>query len=230
MSALSEHGDDGGGPSRVASQRIADLIAERILSGELLPGTRIIQDDLAEELQSSRLPVREALRILKSRGLVTLRSNQGAWVSSMDLDDCQLSYRIRERVEPLLLAESLLNLTPQDIADLEDLQTRIEAGVTVDEFLVLDRQLHWAAYRGHQADQLTEIVERLWDTTQHNRRAFTQLSGSRRLWTINAEHRLLIQAIKERDVETAESMLTMHIRRTRIELSRHPELFASPTP
>ncbi len=220
---------EGNGPSRVASQRIADLIADRILAGELLPGTRIIQDDLAEELRSSRLPVREALRILKSRGLVTLRSNQGAWVSSMDLDECQLSYRIRERLEPLLLAESLLSLTAKDIAEIEDLQTRIEAGVSVDEFLVLDRQLHWATYRGHAPDQLTEIVARLWDTTQHNRRAFTQLSGSRRHWNINAEHRLLIQAIKDQDIETAERMLTVHIRRTRIELSQHPELFAPPT-
>lgn len=231
MNTTSEGGEDiaSGAPSRVASQRIADIIADRILAGELLPGTRIIQDDLADELQSSRLPVREALRILQSRGLVTLKSNQGAWVSSMDLEECQLSYRIRERVEPLLLAESLMNLSPQDIAEIEDLQTRIEAGVSVKEFLVLDRQLHWATYRGHEPDRLTEIVARLWDTTQHNRRAFTQLSGQRRYWNINAEHRLLIQAIKDQDIETAERVLNMHIRRTRIELSQHPELFTPRT-
>lgn len=231
MKATSERADDvtSGTPSRVASQRIADIIAGRILAGELLPGTRIIQDELAEELQSSRLPVREALRILQSRGLVTLRSNHGAWVSSMDLDECQLSYRIRERVEPLLLAESLMNLSPHDIAEIEDIQTRIEAGVSVNEFLVLDRQLHWATYRGHTTDRLTEIVARLWDTTQHNRRAFTELSGQMRHGNINAEHRLLIQAIKDQDIETAESVLTMHIRRTRVELSKHPELFTPHT-
>lgn len=229
MKTTSETAEDAasGTPSRVASQRIADIIAGRILAGELLPGTRIIQDELADELQSSRIPVREALRILQSRGLVTLRSNHGAWVSSMDLDECQLSYRIRERVEPLLLAESLMNLSPKDIAELEDLQTRIEAGVSVDEFLVLDRQLHWATYRGHEADRLTEIVARLWDTTQHNRRVFTQLAAPRRHGNINAEHRLLIQAIKDQDIEAAESVLTLHIRRTRIELSKHPELFAT---
>jgi len=229
VGVTSEHGGDSDrvGPSRVASQRIADLLAERILAGELLPGARIIQDDLAEELQSSRLPVREALRILQSRGLVTLKSNQGAWVASMDLDECQLSYRIRERIEPLLLAESLVNLTAADVAELDEIQTRIEAGVGVDEFMVLDRQLHWATYRGHADDQLTQIVARLWDTTQHNRRAFTQLSGARRTWTINAEHRLLIQAIRDQDIDTAERVLTMHIRRTRIELSQHPELFSS---
>lgn len=231
MTTAPEPADDAatGAPSRVASQRIADIIAGRILAGELVPGTRIIQDELAEELQSSRLPVREALRILQSRGLVTLRSNHGAWVSSMDLEECQLSYRIRERVEPLLLAESLMNLSPSDITEIEDLQTRIEAGVDVNEFLVLDRQLHWATYRGHEADRLTEIVARLWDTTQHNRRAFTQLSGARRHSNINAEHRLLIQAIKDQDIEAAENVLTMHIRRTRIELSQHPELFTPRT-
>lgn len=222
------HGLDSGGPALVASQRIADIIAERILAGDLLPGTRIVQDDLAKELQSSRLPVREALRILQSRGLVTLRSNLGAWVSSMDLDECQLSYSIRERVEPLLLAQSLPKLTLEDVAELEEIQARIETGLSVDEFLVLDRRLHWATYGGHKADQLTELIGRLWDTTQHNRRVFTQLSGPQRQWTINAEHRLLIQAIRDRDSEAAEQVLTMHIRRTRIELSQHPELFAQP--
>lgn len=225
----SEHGDGSGGPSRVASQRIADLIAERILAGDLAPGTRIIQDELAEELRSSRLPVREALRILQSRGLVTLKSNLGAWVSSMNLHDCQLSYRIRERVEPLLLAESMLTLTPEDVAELEDIQTRIEGGLSVEEFLLLDRRLHWATYRRHDAGQLAAIVAQLWDTTQHYRRAFTQLNGSRRHWTISAEHRLLIEAIKDRDIETGERVLGMHIRRTRIELSQHPELFATTT-
>ncbi|MET0766384.1 MAG: GntR family transcriptional regulator, partial [Aeromicrobium sp.] len=52
--------------SPVASQRIADVIRERILAGEMPPGTRIKQDELADELATSRIPVREALRILDS--------------------------------------------------------------------------------------------------------------------------------------------------------------------
>ena len=61
------------GGTPVASQRVAEAIARRILSGKLPPGARITQDELAEELGSSRIPVREALRILENRGLVTLR-------------------------------------------------------------------------------------------------------------------------------------------------------------
>jgi DNA-binding GntR family transcriptional regulator len=220
---------DNNGEARgiVASERIADLVRERILSGRLQPGARIIQDELAEELRTSRLPVREALRILASRGLVTVRANQGARVIQMDLRECQLSYRIRERIEPLLLAESAPRLTDEDLAELVELQERIEAaGDDVESFLVLDRQLHWATYRRHQADELASMVARLWDTTQHYRRAYTRLAGAQHSWVIRAEHRLLIEALQARDLSSAERVLELHIRRTRAELARHPEVFA----
>jgi len=212
-------------PAAVASQRIADQLRERILSGRLAPGTRIIQDELAEELETSRLPVREALRILESRGLVTLRANQGAWVTQMDMRECELSYKIRERLEPLLLAESVPHLTDEDMSELSGLQDRIEQTRDVEEFLVLDRQLHWATYRHHRADELAAMVARLWDTTQHYRRAFTRLTLARRSWIIGAEHRLLIEALRDRDQTSAERILELHIRRTRVELSQHPEVF-----
>jgi DNA-binding GntR family transcriptional regulator len=212
-------------PAAVASQRIADELRERILSGRLAPGTRIIQDELAEELHTSRLPVREALRILQSRGLVTLRANQGAWVTQMDMRECELSYKIRERLEPLLLAESAPRLTDEDIAELEGIQEQIEQTSDVEEFLVLDRRLHWATYRHHRADELANMVARLWDTTQHYRRAFTRLTGTRRRWIIGAEHRLLIEALHGRDFASGERILELHIRRTRVELSLHPEVF-----
>ncbi|HET6499592.1 MAG TPA: GntR family transcriptional regulator [Amycolatopsis sp.] len=219
---------NGAVPAAVASQRIADQLRERILSGRLAPGTRIIQDELAEELRTSRLPVREALRILQSRGLVTLRANQGAWVTQMDMRECELSYKIRERLEPLLLAESAPGLSDEDIDELWDIQERIEKTTDVEEFLVLDRQLHWATYRHHQADELASMVARLWDTTQHYRRAFTRLTGTRRGWIIRAEHRLLIEALQARDHASAERILGLHIRRTRVELSGHPEVFQVP--
>jgi DNA-binding GntR family transcriptional regulator len=212
-------------PAAVASQRIADQLHERILSGQLAPGTRIIQDELAEELRTSRLPVREALRILQAQGLVILRANQGAWVKQLDMRECELTYKMRERLEPLLLAESAPRLSDEDIAELTGLQERIERTDDVEQFLVLDRKLHWATYRHHQADDLAAIVARLWDTTQHYRRVFSRLASARRSWTITAEHRLLIEALRARDYLSAERVLELHIRRTRVELSQHPEVF-----
>ena len=212
-------------PSAVASQRIADHLRERILSGQLKPGTRVLQDELAEEFEASRLPVREALRILSSTGLVTLRSNRGAWVSKLDQRDCDLSYKIRERLEPLLLSESMASFTADDVNGLVELQEQIEANSDVEQFLVLDRQLHWATYKYHDAQQLATMVARLWDTTQHYRRAFSHLTGSKRAWIINSEHRLLIEAIRVQDGAMAQRVLAMHIKRTRSELKNHPEVF-----
>jgi DNA-binding GntR family transcriptional regulator len=210
--------------SNVASERIAEILAARILAGELAPGERIKQDELAAELQSSRMPVREALRILEARGLVTLRANAGASVMRMDMRDLTLSYQIRERIEPLLLADSLPNLTDADVAAMRSVQAEIEPNRDVERFMVLDRRFHWLAYSRHRAPQLSSMVERLWDTTAHYRRLFTRLAGDQRFWIINHEHRLLVEAIERRDVETASAVLTMHIRRTRLELAEHPEL------
>jgi DNA-binding GntR family transcriptional regulator len=218
--------DDGPSRAAVASQRIADRLREQILSGRLAPGTRIIQDRLADELQTSRLPVREALRILQSSGLVTLRANQGAWVTQMDMRECELRYKMRERLEPLMLAESAPHLTGADIAELAAIQRRIEqTGDDVEQFLVLDRRLHWTTYRYHRAEELGTIVARLWDSTQHYRRAFTRLTADHRGWIIRAEHELLIEALRDHDYESAQRILELHIRRTRVELSKHPELF-----
>ncbi len=85
--------EDGASKRTVASHRIADQLREQILSGELAPGERIRQEEVAAALGASRLPVREALRILHSQGLVVIRANSGAWVSQMDLDECQLTYK-----------------------------------------------------------------------------------------------------------------------------------------
>lgn len=213
--------------AQVASQRVAEIIAARILSGELPPGTRVKQEELAAELGASRVPVREALRILESRGLVVLRANSGAWVAEMTAGDLTLSYQIRERVEPLLLLDSMPRLVEADIAELHTIQERIEATDDVEEFLVLDRALHWASYRGNRAPLLAGMVERLWDTTQHYRREFIRISGGPQSWVTSSEHRLLIEAIERGDTSAAEDVLALHIRRTRVELRSHPELFGA---
>jgi DNA-binding GntR family transcriptional regulator len=214
--------------SPVASHRIADIVADRILTGRLAPGQRIKQDELADELGGSRLPVREALRILESRGLVTLKANSGAWVASMSLRDLDLSYEIRERIEPLLLTDSLRGLTSSDLDDMRAIQDEIEANDDLERFLALDRQFHWLSYSRHSAPQLAAIIERLWDTTQHYRRAFVRLARKEGSWIIDAEHRLLLEALARKDAVDASTVLGMHIRRTRVALAHHPELLESP--
>lgn len=214
------------GSSSVASQRVADTLRKQILLGELRPGARIMQEEVAASFGSSRLPVREALRILESEGLIVLKANSGAWVSKMDLAECQATYKLRERVEPLTLSESIPNLTSDDFARLDEIQREIEANHDVDHFLSLDRELHLITYSGCVNEQLRTMVRRFWNTTQHYRRAYAHLIDPTGHELINFEHRLIIEAIKRGDPVDAERFLAGHIRRTRLALSRHPELFA----
>jgi DNA-binding GntR family transcriptional regulator len=161
------------------------------------------------------------------------------------MHEVDVVYQMRERLEPLALSESLPHLTDTDLRRLEELQTRIEANTGegntgedkagdnnsgVADFLALDREFHLLTYAGCQIDTLTAIVNRLWNVTQHYRRAFMALSGPGRMWVVNAEHRLLLDAIQRRDAVDAERYLGGHIRRTRVELDRHPEVFGETTP
>jgi DNA-binding GntR family transcriptional regulator len=211
----------------VATQRVADHLRSAILGGTIGPGARVRQEDIAQQLGASRLPVREALQMLAAEGLVEHEPNKGARVPWLSMHEVDVMYRMRERLEPLALTESLPALTAADLVRLDDIQRAIESGVDVDGFLALDREFHLLTYSACAIDQLTTTVTRLWNATQYYRRAFMQLTGPSRRWVVNAEHRLLLDAVERRDEVDAGRFLTGHIRRTRIELGRHPEVFGA---
>ncbi len=214
-------------PERVlaASEKVAAYLRQAILRGIIKPGDRIRQEDIAERLGASRLPVREALRMLELEGLTENLVNRGARVPLLDMHQVEMLYRMREQLEPLALAESLRILSPERMQRLEEIHDRIEATADVEEFIDLDREFHLLTYAGCTIEQLNASILRLWNCTQHYRRAFMLVSGQSRRWIVNAEHRLILDAIQRRDPTDAGRYLSGHIRRTRTELSHHPEIF-----
>ena len=205
---------------------IADALRHAILHGDYQPGERIVQDQLASKYGGSRIPVREALRQLESEGLVRLVANTGAWVNSLTMAECSEVYQTRERLEPLLLRYSAETLTVETISRLESLANRMESSSDGEEFLELDREFHLSMYRGASTSMLRDLVTRLWNTTQPYRRAYTQLVGTDNRRIFHAEHHMMVTALRDGDLDLAEQVLSMHIRRTRLHLERHPELFA----
>lgn len=221
------------GAGRVASQRIADALRAEILDGRYRPGTRIRQEDLAASSGASRIPVREALRMLQAEGLVTLVANTGAWVTRLTMAECAELSQIRERLEPLLLRASMPGLDSATRARLADLVATMEAaapeagpGVDLDVFLRADREFHLATYAAAPRGETSAIIDRMWNITQHYRREFTRLAASQAgLSVTHLEHRLLVDCIHREDQDDAERVLVTHIRRTRRELSGHPDIF-----
>jgi DNA-binding GntR family transcriptional regulator len=223
---MSTMGSDTGYRENVASHRIADSLRTAILEGSYLPGARIRQEDIAARSGASRIPVREALRMLDSEGLVTLVANSGAWVTRLTLSECVETYLIRERLEPLLLRTSLPNLDAAAVGRLGDLADEMAAGTGLDAFMRADREFHLSSYAGAGPGEMGQIIHRMWNTTQHYRREYARLAATGGLSVTHMEHRLLVDCIRRQDPDDAERVLTMHIRRTRLELEKHPEIFA----
>jgi DNA-binding GntR family transcriptional regulator len=227
--------------SSVASHRIADELRAEILGGRYAPGERIRQEDLAARSGASRIPVREALRVLAAEGLVTLVANSGAWVARLSPAECDEAYLVRERLEPLVLRLSMPRLGGPEVGRLAELTEQMEAAPGVDAFLRADREFHLASYAGAAGGEAWQVISRLWNITQHYRREFTKLAGGATsagdgagagdapgapgLGVTHLEHRLLLDAIRRGDADDAERALVTHIRRTRLELARHPGIF-----
>jgi DNA-binding GntR family transcriptional regulator len=208
-----------------ASLRVAAYLRQAILEGQIPPGRRIRQHEIAERLGASRLPVREALRMLTAEGLTEQEPNKGARVPLLGARELDVVYQMRERLEPLALAQSVPQLDDALVTELADLQSAIERSADVAEFLRLDREFHLLTYAGCDIEPLAGMVVRLWNSTQYYRRVYMNLIGEPRHWVVNAEHRLLVDAVRRRDVVDAGRVLEGHIRRTRVELSQHPEIF-----
>jgi DNA-binding GntR family transcriptional regulator len=241
MSAVDEHTDERevdplAGPGRRSTRdgdagaRIAERIRAGILAGEYAPGTRIRQEDVAEQFGASRAPVREALRMLEHDGLVVLVANTGAWVATLTLTECEEIYQMRERLEPLLLRYAAVDLTDADLERLDRLVREMERTTDLDRFLVLDREFHLDTYARASTSQLGDVVTKLWNTTQPYRRAYSQSMDDDARRIVHDEHHLIVSALRDGDIADAERVLAGHIRRTRRRLSLHPELFESLNP
>jgi DNA-binding GntR family transcriptional regulator len=204
---------------------IAAQLRTEILNGSLKPGMRFGQDALAERFNSSRIPVRESLKTLEAEGLVTIVPNAGAWVSRLDAFEFDQIYRLREQVEYLAIRESVGLLTQEQIVKLRSLVQAISESKDVEDFLSLDREFHLLTYAGARFGMLHELVQRFWNTTQHYRRAWAQTRAVEDNWATDAEHRLIVDAIERRDLDSAGNLVAGHIRRTRLALAPRKEIF-----
>ena len=239
MAAESHSGADGAGsdpsPRSIAAgtayepraQDIARRLREAIHEGRLKAGQPVRQEAVAEEFGVSRIPVREALRQLEAEGLVVIRPHSGARVASLDYAECDEIYKMRERLEPLALAESMAHITDEQVAEAERLAERL-ATLPNDPpvpWLTADRELHLACYAGVATPRLLRTIVGFWNTTQQYRRILLTTFSEHDFALQEAEHLLIVDALAERNPRTGEDVMRAHIDRSRRRLARHRELF-----
>lgn len=207
---------------------IASQLRDSIITGELEPGSRLRQQDLALKYEASRMPIREALQRLESEGLVTVVAHSGAWVASLDLEEFRKTYKLRNVVEPFALEQSIPGLTVRDKETIQSLSQQLGAlirePIDVQSFLRIDREFHLATYAGLNHKHLESIIRRLWNSTQHYRRALVSTLSLEQMYATHKDHEQIVDAIMREDAQSASKLIWVHIQRTIYRVENRPEI------
>ena len=204
-----------------AQEAVLEELRVAIVSGELRPGEQVLQDALAERFGVSRVPLREALKILEGEGQVVYRPHRGYFVAELDLDDLREVYRIRD----LLESEAVRVAVPQIGTDeltalqgaLEDVERASAAGDLV-AMAAANRRFHFGLLAAAKMPRLLRLVRVLWDATDAYRSLYYADDSHRQV--VHDEHRLVLDAVRLGDQERAVELLRQHRQRAVVTLER----------
>jgi len=200
-------------------QQILRSLRERILNWHYPPGAHLGEEALCEEFSASRVPVREALRVLAEQGLVDKVPNQGCYVKQPDVDGIHELYDLRLALE-LFVVERLAPRGPPPELETKVrgyweplLLIRADAKVNGDEFVRADEEFHLGL--AHAVGN-THIIETLCDINERLR--FVRLAvstTSHRVQATAGEHLAVMDALARKDVEAARRSLSQNINEAR---------------
>lgn len=186
----------------------------RILTGALPPGTPVNQAELAAEFQMSPTPVREALRRLESEGLVVFVAHTMVTVSPLDLKELDDLYAIRVDLDSLAGRLAATNRTEEDIAKLKELLEPGD-GIETRGRLGRNREFHRAVFSASGNQQLTRLLDQLWDRTERYRIVLVakEMDGSSRYERSHSddEHRAIAAAVFDGNAERVATLLRAHV-------------------
>jgi DNA-binding GntR family transcriptional regulator len=194
-----------------AHEYVRDTLRRAILSGEISPGTRLVQADLAEMLDVSTTPVREALRDLASEGLVRLDAHRGGVVHELSNDEVTEIYEIRKVLEPEAMRMAAKNITDEALDRAEALNERIRIEPGSAEYVDLNRELHMTIYDAAGSARLEGILKGLLDAAVMYVSASLQHEPDIRRLAVE-DHARIIAALRRRDGEAAAQEIITHMR------------------
>jgi len=189
--------------------RLRDLMAR----GDLSPGTHLVESEVAQKLGISRGPLREALRILETEGLVKSFPGRGSFVAEISARDVQEIYSLRAILEEEALRLAIQKATADDISELEAiLQSMFAAAETGNHAEVLDRDLefHMRIWKVAAHQRLESFLREI--AAQAKMYIAVQTSLYDDLAAGISDHRGLLEALKNKDVELATRTLREHLR------------------
>jgi DNA-binding GntR family transcriptional regulator len=206
--------------SLTSAERVVHALRELILGGELSPGARLGEVELAERLGVSRTPVREALSRLAAEGIVEIQPNRGARVTTWTVAELEGVFDLRSAIEPRLTAHAVPRASFADLDELEDLAHRmVEVGTPgpdqdLDALVPLNRAFHdrLVALADHPALAAALAGAIRPPIVLRNFHAYDDASLRRSL----GHHVEIVTAMRAGDATWARAVMTAHIHNARV--------------
>lgn len=197
---------------------IYSFILNDIANAVFVSGDRLITTALAKKYDTSITPVREALKQLQGEGLVTIAHNSGARVASFEYKSMRDTIEILHLLEPFLIEGFVEEHTEQEICELEQLIVQMETADNLS-FKHLDTAFHWTMYKNHDNRKAVNLwrKNRLQMLAAHSS---VQLKRARIQQSMQ-EHRDIMTALKNRDVEGTLRVMRQHLASSGEYWSRH---------
>ena len=187
-----------------AQEAVLAEMRRLILTGELAPGSPVRQEAVAERLGVSRVPVREALKVLEGEGQVVYSPHRGYVVAELSVRDLVEVYRLRELLEAEAIRVAVPRLTDDDVVCLEAAADATdEAGRALDVALMTttNREFHFRLFDAAGMPRLSRTLRQLWDATDVYRAVY--FSGEANRERVRDDHGALLVALRRRDVRAA---------------------------
>lgn len=191
--------------------RVYLRLKQAITEGLIPPGTRLVENDLADRLKVSRTPVREALQRLSREGLVTVLPRRGVIVESLSLKDVEEIFMLREVLEGLAGALAAQRVTDAELTKLEEaVNDSIAAAVNndVEAAVKANSSFHSLLIQAAKSPRLKELLDMVLGQISAYRRI--SMSQPDRPKEAAREHAMILQAIKENNPEEAENLVRQH--------------------
>lgn len=202
-------------------QEVAERLRQRIFAHELTPGTWIDEQKLAEQYGISRTPLREALKVLASEGLVELKPRRGCYVTEISSQDINDIFPLMALLEGRCAAEAIVRAKPADIARLRKTHEQLEAAALdgrIDAFFEANQVFHRQIQELSGNRWLLTLIQDLRKVLKLSRLHSLSLKG--RLQQSLDEHREIMSAIESGDAVRAEKAMHDHLLSGREALAR----------
>ena len=196
---------------RALYEEVAELLRQRIFAHQLKPGSWIDELKIAEEFGISRTPLREALKVLATEGLVTMKLRRGAYVTEVSQTDLLQVYHLLALLESDAAAELARVASDEQITELQTLHDALEAAVADrDEFFSANERFHMRVLDMLNNKWLSQMVADLRKVMKLNRH--NSLFKSGRVEESLQEHRDLMAALAARKAEAAQACVKLHFK------------------